>query len=142
MGEIEMEVLNRKILRLPGNQKGMTLIELLAVLIILGIIIAIAVPSITAVLARSKKEADVNTIKMVREAGLRYALATNAPTGDVNVSTLVNDGYLASTPQLQSKSGVTISTVSITLNANGTYTVKVMGSDNNELTEASITGGS
>ena len=39
------------------NQKGLTLIELLAVIVILGIIAAIAIPSIGGIIHNSKKDA-------------------------------------------------------------------------------------
>ncbi len=41
--------------RFIRNEKGLTLIELLAVIVILGIIAAIAIPSIGAIIDNSKK---------------------------------------------------------------------------------------
>jgi len=38
------------------NKKGFTLIELLAVIVILGVLMAIAIPSMTGYIANSKKD--------------------------------------------------------------------------------------
>jgi type IV pilus assembly protein PilA len=61
------------------NQRGMTLVELLAVIVILGIISAIAVPSIGGLIDNTKKDAHVaNAQQMVNAARL-------AITSDVNL---------------------------------------------------------
>ena len=47
------------------NKKGFTLIELLAVIIILGILMIIAVPSVTKYISDTRKNGYVNTAKEI-----------------------------------------------------------------------------
>ena len=44
------------------NKKGFTLIELLAVIVILGLLMAIAIPSVTKYITQSRKKTVVSTI--------------------------------------------------------------------------------
>jgi len=137
-GGIEVQTLKLK--RLMGNQKGLTLIELLAVVVVLGIILAIAVPSVMGVISRSKVQADVGSLKLVREAGLRYALANdiNTPSTTVAVSKLVEDGFLNSVPKVQSKKVSAFGAVIITLSGNS-YSVDVYESETPGATDVPIT---
>ncbi|MBE2923214.1 prepilin-type N-terminal cleavage/methylation domain-containing protein [Anoxybacillus flavithermus] len=59
--------------KLIRNEKGLTLIELLAVIVILGIIAAIAIPSIGGLIENSRKDAHIaNAQQMVNAARLAY----------------------------------------------------------------------
>ncbi|MBU1141333.1 MAG: prepilin-type N-terminal cleavage/methylation domain-containing protein, partial [Firmicutes bacterium] len=55
------------------NKKGVTLVELLAVIVILGIIAAIAVPTIGGLIARQRANAAVATYDTVVAAAILYA---------------------------------------------------------------------
>ncbi|NLA33550.1 MAG: prepilin-type N-terminal cleavage/methylation domain-containing protein, partial [Tenericutes bacterium] len=59
------------------NKKGFTLIELLAVIVILGIILVIAIPSISAAILNSRKNAYVATANEFVD-GLRMMMLTDA----------------------------------------------------------------
>jgi len=64
-----------KILR---NKKGVTLVELLAVVVILGIIAAIAVPTIGGLIARQEQRAAEATYTTIEQAAITYATSESA----------------------------------------------------------------
>ena len=109
-------------LKLLKNQKGMTLIELMAVVVIIGIIVAIAIPLVAGAVNKSRGGADSATDKAVFEATQRYIIDNESTygtkTGDqtINVSVLVSAGYLDSAPKKQSgdNAGKSYATVIVT----------------------------
>jgi len=76
-----------------NNEKGLTLVELLAVIVILGIIAAIAIPSIGGVIENSRiKAAKADALNAISAANLYFA--ENDQESDVLLSLLESEGYM------------------------------------------------
>jgi len=97
------------------NEKGLTLVELLAVIVILGIIAAIAVPSIGGILDNTKvKAAHADAQNVLAAASLYFADNTGTTGTDassVTLSVLKTDGYIESEGTFLTSSAVTVSKV-------------------------------
>lgn len=78
------------------NKKGFTLIELLVVIVILGVIMSVAIPSITSSIERSKDKQKTQVIKLIVSAGELYVdkHKNSVTTGDITLSQLINDGLI------------------------------------------------
>ncbi|HWL12669.1 MAG TPA: type II secretion system protein [Ureibacillus sp.] len=141
--------MKKKLQKLLKNQKGLTLVELLAVVVILGIIAAIAVPSIAGIIDNSKKDAHIaNAEQMIGAA--RLAVAANDVKFDADneveltLQGLTQLGYLeegledpdSGNPYTPADSKVVIKKTNGSGTTAGTieYTVTLVGS------ERSITG--
>ena len=61
-------------MKLFKNKKGITLVELLAVLVILGIIAAIAVPTVSNLIENTRARADVESANSLVQAARLYSL--------------------------------------------------------------------
>ena len=85
------------------KNKGFTMIELLATIVLLGIIMMIAVPSITSILAKNKKQTFLNDAKKfvalaeqeARKSGYKYDCYT------LNASNHVGSCYNISTQDIE-----------------------------------------
>ena len=67
-------------MKLFKNKKGITLVELLAVLVILGIIAAIAVPTVGGLIERARENAAVETGNGYVQAARLYSLERSSAT--------------------------------------------------------------
>jgi len=79
--------------RLLKNERGLTLIELLAVVVILGIISAIAVPSIGGLIDNTKKDAHIANAQQIVNAA-RLAYASDSTDTSYTLKDLISNGYL------------------------------------------------
>ena len=93
----------KKMKHLLKNQKGLTLVELLAVIVILAIVSAIAVPAIGGIIDNSRYSAVKADATSVLNAAKMYFMdnpegetSTTGKTGEVSVQTLLNENFLES----------------------------------------------
>jgi type IV pilus assembly protein PilA len=101
------------------NKKGFTLVELLAVIVILAIILAIAVPSISGMISNAKKSAFEDSVKMII-TGIEYktleatvdSTATVPAVGDI-LNTL--DQYGANKADYEAASITDLTPVTVTI---------------------------
>lgn len=114
------------------NQKGITLIELLAVIVIIGIIAAIAVPAIGATIKNSEEKADDASVAIIEDTAIRYAMdkEIKTATDTVTIDVLVQEGYLNELPTFKRKTNYTGTTVvTITKDpTNGNFKASLPGS--------------
>ncbi|WPZ17559.1 prepilin-type N-terminal cleavage/methylation domain-containing protein [Geobacillus subterraneus] len=80
--------------RMIKNERGLTLIELLAVIVILGIIAAIAIPAIGGLINKSKDDAKVAEGIQIINAAKLYMTANNPSQFPVTLTTNQLDPYL------------------------------------------------
>lgn len=126
-----------KLKTLLNNQKGLTLVELLVVIVVLGIVSSIAVPSVGGILNNAKKDAHIaNAQQMISSARLAMT-SQDYSTGDITLDDLVSNGYLEAVPEDPSNKGNTYDqdskiTVNQGDNNNYSYTVTLAKDDDQD----------
>jgi type IV pilus assembly protein PilA len=77
------------------NQRGMTLVELLAVIVILGIISAIAVPNIGGLISKTKDDAKVAEGIQIINAAKLYSTTHPIPDSDTDGKVTIDQDKLS-----------------------------------------------
>jgi len=82
------------------NRKGFTLVEMMIVVLIIGILVAIALPNFLRARENARYRACVANMKQIQAAIEQWAMMTKAKETDTveSIDQLVTDGYLRSTP--------------------------------------------
>ncbi|MCF6138105.1 type II secretion system protein [Pseudalkalibacillus berkeleyi] len=93
-----MKKILSKRMKAVKSEKGFTLVELLATIVILGIIAAIAVPSIGGLMEKTKTNAHTANEESVEEAARLYIVAEEYESGTLTDTQLVPD-YLEEIPE-------------------------------------------
>lgn len=100
-------------------KNGFTLVELLAILVLLGVIIIVAVPSVI----ESNRIANENEVKEFKEAVETacesYAAANNKSSGSISVRDLATAGYLKK--NMKNPAGTSVSSIytSVSITSDG-----------------------
>ena len=93
------------------NKNGFTLVELLAVIIILSVVALIAVPNVLRLLNDNKAEINGYEKKLIIDAAEAYMadnISEDCENTSVTVSTLIDDGYLADSYEKYKNNNVNI----------------------------------
>ncbi|API89602.1 hypothetical protein BKP56_10185 [Marinilactibacillus sp. 15R] len=105
--------MRNQIKKMIKKENGFTLVELLAVLVILGIIVAIAIPAVGDIIDNARDNASDAEQELVIDAARLYFIENDG--NEVDVATLISDGYLEERGEVSDLTG----TVTVT---DGEYT--------------------
>lgn len=86
--------MRNKIRQMMKKEDGFTLVELLAVIVILGIIVAIAIPAVGRVIDGAREDSNSAETELVIDAARIYFTTTDSDSDSVEVTTLIEQGFL------------------------------------------------
>ena len=100
----------------PKSKTGFTLVEIMIVVLIIGILLAIAIPNFVSARESSRAKACVGNLKQIDSATQQYCMdqklnAANYGTGPTLASLVGTAGYIRSTPVCPSNGAYTVATL-------------------------------
>ena len=104
-----------------GNEKGFTLVELMVVIVIIGILVAIAVPIYNSVTAGARESAYEANERILKSAAAMYFAENVIPPGGIEITSISGelDAYLESWPENPLETGEFV----VTINESGAITI-------------------
>ncbi|MDZ4198996.1 MAG: prepilin-type N-terminal cleavage/methylation domain-containing protein [Kiritimatiellia bacterium] len=85
------------------NKKGFTLVEIMIVVLIIGLLAAIAIPSFTRARSRARANTCVNNLRLIDSAKEQFAMETNLNAGAAvtvaNVSPFMRNSVMPTCPE-------------------------------------------
>ncbi|BAQ11586.1 prepilin-type N-terminal cleavage/methylation domain-containing protein [Bacillus sp. OxB-1] len=121
------------------NEKGLTLVELLAVIVILGIIAAIAVPSIGNIIQNTREKAFIADAQNALSAANLYFTEKNpADNDEVELQDLIDEGFFNDVGSLETATVTYKADAENTISAGGTAgntSVAITDKTNSDLSE-------
>lgn len=120
----------KDILKKPLNeQKGFTLIELLAVIVILGIILAIAIPAVSNIIENSRIDAHISNAQQIESSAKLYFADNPKEAGPVTYQDLKTADLLGAIEDPHTDSEYDLTKTTVTKEEDGTYKTILFGSE-------------